>query len=961
MPLLETPNLAYDQRMARLNPEQRCAVEAPIEGLLQIVAGAGTGKTEVMAARIARIAQTLSQRGEPRPLQRILAMSFTHKASRELLERVQRYLPDTPSRLTPQEASYDDSNPPWITTIHGACIRLLKEQPEALLRAQTGLSKNFKVIGDLEQSQLFEQLIEHMSNDTYDDITSALHAVDLSGLIDSKMLTLQKLQALPTDNLEALLEILPAVVKRIKSAGLSPKHFFKIAKQQAVALDEVLAGLPVTHPHDGSALASPENLCAAWALKLKPWGDPRWVAACQDPYLDKAFYKEHIKPLLESKLYVAYDRKQKAYLPVAPEAHDTLQIQQAIERISSAELQMIHLVAAFYARYQTALKEQNIADYDDLILHAKSLLEQHPDIQQRYQRQFQAVLVDEFQDTNNAQLTLLRLLIQAERPNLTVVGDTKQSIYGFRFAQAENLSLITDGIAPEHLYQMALTTNYRSESSILETANRLAVSISPKDNPLTTGAVFQDLGNPDYPRVQFEVVYPDSNELVATPEADISEFQRDSEDSASIDALRAIEIQRIVTLVQHWQASGLFQPSEIAILTRSRSKVSAITRALEAAGIAVSLQAESGFFQRPSVKRWVAVLRLIHSPHDDLGMIGLLQTRLNARQLMKIARNVPRNTSWFSALSSGEGIPDDFSQPLKRALACVCELVAQSTFLPISEQGVSPNAVLNAYKTFMSPLGLWPLPSPPQGDGQERLGTDSGQPAPNHDPESETRLWRTWQTLLKTLTQTPTVQKAKKSAQVWAALLAFVERLQADPNARLPQPGDEAYPQSQEDEQSKEIPAKPSGVQVMTAFSAKGLEFPAVIVAWVESKQGGGRHDHTLLQYDPCLGEFPVDKPVKDLKNTMHPGYGLILGALPEGYPKVVKSGLHRVAWKKPRAQAERDRLFYVALTRAKACLYVLGPEHDETFMTCGLTRANALPKKGSKIQETVETATSIR
>ncbi len=128
------------------------------------------------------------------------------------------------------------------------------------------------------------------------------------------------------------------------------------------------------------------------------------------------------------------------------------------------------LCAKVYAYYQNALKAANAVDFDDIIILTVKLLEQFPDVLEKYQRRYRYIMVDEYQDTNNTQYRLVSLLAAGHK-NLCVVGDDDQSIYKFRGATIENI-LSFERQFPGALV-IRLEQNYRSTGSILEAANAL--------------------------------------------------------------------------------------------------------------------------------------------------------------------------------------------------------------------------------------------------------------------------------------------------------------------------------------------------------------------------------------------------------------------------------------------------------------------------------------------------------
>ena len=138
--------------------------------------------------------------------------------------------------------------------------------------------------------------------------------------------------------------------------------------------------------------------------------------------------------------------------------------------ISSASSPVQQRIGALFQAYEKALRQAAALDFDDLLLKVVELFKTHPDIRQKWQQQFQYILIDEYQDTNTVQYTLIKLLVGPER-NLSVVGDDAQSIYSFRGADYTNI-LNFERDFPGAVV-IKLEQNYRSTGSILNLANNL--------------------------------------------------------------------------------------------------------------------------------------------------------------------------------------------------------------------------------------------------------------------------------------------------------------------------------------------------------------------------------------------------------------------------------------------------------------------------------------------------------
>lgn len=128
-------------------------------------------------------------------------------------------------------------------------------------------------------------------------------------------------------------------------------------------------------------------------------------------------------------------------------------------------------LGSLFSRYQSELRTLNAMDFDDLLLKARELLRDHPEAREDLRARYRHILVDEFQDTNKLQLELVSLLAADDRPNICVVGDDDQSIYGWRGAEASNLLEFERHFPGPEVIK--LEQNYRSTDVILKVANRL--------------------------------------------------------------------------------------------------------------------------------------------------------------------------------------------------------------------------------------------------------------------------------------------------------------------------------------------------------------------------------------------------------------------------------------------------------------------------------------------------------
>lgn len=234
--------------------------------------------------------------------------------------------------------------------------------------------------------------------------------------------------------------------------------------------------------------------------------------------------------------------------------------------------------AMIYSSYEEHLKASNLLDYDDLLVRCVELLKRHPSCVST----IQAVLIDEYQDTNNIQYELMKLMAQSTR-RITIVGDPDQSIYSFRSAEIKNLLRMRDEF-PESVV-INLENNYRSSGCILNSA--LAVIEQDESRPQKALIATHGTGEP-----------PTLRHLV----------------SAQVEAKWIVEeIHRTKTL-----SGGLLSFNDYAILLRSSNLSLQIERALGQAGMPYRMVAGTKFFERAEIKIILDYLRVVSQPeHND--------------------------------------------------------------------------------------------------------------------------------------------------------------------------------------------------------------------------------------------------------------------------------------------------------------------------------------------------------
>ena len=239
-------------------------------------------------------------------------------------------------------------------------------------------------------------------------------------------------------------------------------------------------------------------------------------------------------------------------------------------------------IATVYELYQKRLKENNAIDFDDIINYTIRILMENEDILEYYSNKFKYVLVDEYQDTNKAQFTLVTLFA-SKNGNITVVGDNDQGIYSFRGADISNILNFERDFPGTKIIK--LEQNYRCTGNILKAANSVI-----KNN-----------------EVKYKKELWTQNEEGNLPKV----YQADNEYD---------EATYIVTQIEHLKREEYYKYSDFAILYRMNTQSRAIEDILRRENIPYKIVGGLKFYERKEIKDIIAYLRLIQNSADNLSL-----------------------------------------------------------------------------------------------------------------------------------------------------------------------------------------------------------------------------------------------------------------------------------------------------------------------------------------------------
>jgi DNA helicase II / ATP-dependent DNA helicase PcrA len=312
-----------------------------------------------------------------------------------------------------------------------------------------------------------------------------------------------------------------------------------------------------------------------------------------------------------------------------------------------------NVVGEVYEEYQKRLRKNQSLDFDDLIMLTIQLFHRVPDVLERYQRKFQYIHVDEYQDTNKAQYLLVKQLANRFK-NLCVVGDSDQSIYRWRGADIANILSFEKDYPNAQV--ILLEQNYRSTKRILLAANKVIENnFNRKPKNLWTEN-------------------PEGNK--------ISYYRAESEQR---------EAQFVVGKIKEMTRDGKHKLSDVAILYRTNAQSRVMEEVLLKSNISYSIVGGTKFYDRKEIKDMLAYLRLVSNPDDDISLqrvINVPKRGIGSSSFDKIADFAAmHDTSLHQALASVDliGLSPKITKAAKEFHALIKNYTQMQEFLSVTE------------------------------------------------------------------------------------------------------------------------------------------------------------------------------------------------------------------------------------------------------------------------------------
>ncbi len=494
------------------------------------------------------------------------------------------------------------------------------------------------------------------------------------------------------------------------------------------------------------------------------------------------------------------------------EAGQLIKIAKQCLQIDSKTLtHLLALLSPFITLFHEHTRQEGWLSFDALLVKARNLLRDRPGIREALKFRYHAILIDEFQDTDPVQYEILLYL--AEQPNtqsngwqdvelvpgkLFVVGDPKQSIYGFRRADIEAYHAVREMILRQNGIHCTLRTNFRSHKKILDAVNGVLKplmlekpGIQPEYIPIVPAPPKTDIGGSAADKNPFRgVSFRPFREDTAN-----AETAKQQEGEAITQWLSASVLDR-AEIVDADGTIRRVQKGDVAILMRSLTGIHYILEPLRRAGIRYRVEGERHFYRNSVVNDAINLLRTVADPNDRIALVGLLRSPLGGLTDDDIYALHLKKQLNYRSHSTENAIFPPVVQTLYPLLRQLHEDVAQ---LPPG------NAVAHIFEA--TPLHLLAAATP---DGEQALAN-----------------------LNKLVGQA--AQLAEADEMSFRAVVEVFKRAVLD------------------DIDEPESPLAEEGVDAVKIFSihkAKGLEFPVVILAGCQTGPAEGERERAIMHHD---------------------------------------------------------------------------------------------------------------
>ena len=610
----------------RYTPGQEKTIKT-LDKPLFVAAGAGSGKTFTLTQRIVwALKDGSGAEGKPylNSLDQALIITFTNAAATEIKERVREALEK--EGLHSAALQVDDA---WISTIHGMCSRILK-----IHALDLGLDPEFEIIDDMTRNQLVNISIEEVLRELSQDESYAEFLSTYAGNRDALKSRIETLISYAQSS--------PVGMDAISFVGDSSDLEVLKAELESLcgALEALKAAIAATKPDEAEQL---QNVQSELSSKLQQ----HLVLSLTD--FDQAFWEALGKA-------VKAIRSSKEIKNVKDEAVYRLKVCSAlfglIQDMSEGQ-SLKDVTEQVYKLFKQKKLAVGGLDNDDLLHLTAKVFEEHPEIAAVYTDKFKLVMVDEFQDTDQQQVQMIKSLSGKDAQYLTTVGDAQQSIYRFRGADVDVFFRRQAEVSED--LQPRLVDNFRSHNEILRFVAKVCSADGMIPNFMDLSAGREEPATPfiaHSPRVYFEV----------------TKFEKSGNSKPGDDVTRSQLVayqlaDRINTLMQDEK----IQAKDVAILMKSVKKAQPYIEALRTFGIESVVSGASTFGEQPEVQLIGSLLQALANMYDSYeGLFPVLSSEifsLDASDLLLLGTNFGENDQRITNRDIAESVVNDVCNP----------------------------------------------------------------------------------------------------------------------------------------------------------------------------------------------------------------------------------------------------------------------------------------------------------
>lgn len=850
---------------------------------LLVSAAAGSGKTAVL---IRRLIEKITDKNHPIHVDELLVVTFTNAAAAEmrhrLSEAIEKAIQDDPdSKHLRQQLHL--INKAQISTLHSFCLQIIRQHGYLL-----DMDPGFRLASDNEAVMLQEDALEEIIEEAYEQDQDRMYYLADSFSSDRSDRTLETLilnlyqysrvhphpqqwldqlvekyhlpEETKVDDLELTDQVKKAILYKVQTAQAENELYMDLVKH-----GEGLEKLQETAVVDAELLRHLEQIATngSWDELYTAFGSLKWATAksVRGDYDEEA--KEQAAAIRNQY------KKEMGELKEYYFARSPVRLVEEIRMMYPTIQTLVRRVNEFAERYEEKKAARSVLDFSDLEHRAYQLLtqqiegESHPsEVAKAYQRKFHEVLVDEYQDVNLLQESIIQLVKKppGERGNLFMVGDVKQSIYRFRLA--EPMLFLTkyalfkkdEGLGKA----IDLNANFRSRSEVLEGINYVFEQIMGED----VGEIAYDT---DAALKQGAPYSQESRPIeVHMFSKDIAEEDSEEASKARVEAVwTAKKIRELVDggfpVTNPWtKETRPAAYSDMVILMRSMTWTPEFLDVFKEYKIPLYVETKTGFYESLEIMWMLDILKVIDNPYQDIPLAAVLRSPmfgLTDEELATI-RMSGRKMPLYEVVQNRESLEQvspDTKEKLKRFLVLLRTWKKRSQAGPLSEL---VSHILQ--DTFLF----------------EQVAAMSGGMQRQYN--------------LRLLIE-QAEQFEQSSYRGVFRFLRFIERIQKR--------GDDVG-------EARAISERENIVRVMTIHASKGLEFPFVFLP-------GMARPFNMMDFK---GNYLFDQDFGIAVKAIDPDLRIAYQSLP--YMAIKEK-------KELQTKAEEMRILYVAMTRAREKLFV--------------------------------------